>query len=185
MGAASIGLYVLMNYVSAGSVIYDAVSALGMMIAFYYGLTGFACAWYYRRSLRQSARNLWVRGILPALGGLMMYGALVFSFYHYWNPKNSYTSWRIPFAPHWHIGGIDMIDILAIALGIILMTLYRGLRPAFFRGEVLNRSTPTLVPEDLGAPVGLFGVDEEAPLEGHPLPVDPATAAPPATEVPR
>jgi len=44
MGAASIVLYVIMNYISAGSVIADAVSALGVMIAFYYGLTGFSCA---------------------------------------------------------------------------------------------------------------------------------------------
>ncbi len=68
MGAASIVLYVVMNYISAGTVISDAVSALGVMIAFYYGLTGFSCAWYYRATLTESARNLWLRGILPVLG---------------------------------------------------------------------------------------------------------------------
>ena len=62
MGAASIVLYVIMNYISAGTVISDAVSALGVMIAFYYGLTGFSCAWYYRATLTESARNLWMRG---------------------------------------------------------------------------------------------------------------------------
>ena len=36
-------------------------------------------------------------------------------------------------------------------------------RPAFFRGEVLNRDTPTLVPEDLGAEVGMFRIDESPP----------------------
>jgi amino acid transporter len=41
MGSVSIVLYVIMNYISAGTVIADAVSALGVMIAFYYGLTGF------------------------------------------------------------------------------------------------------------------------------------------------
>ena len=51
MGVASIVLYVIMNYISAGTVIADAVSALGVMIAFYYGLTGFSCAWYYRTTL--------------------------------------------------------------------------------------------------------------------------------------
>ena len=34
-----------------------------------------------------------------------------------------------------------------------------ALRPAFFRGEVLNRDTPTRVPEDIGVPVGLFGIE--------------------------
>ena len=40
------------------------------MIAFYYGITGFACVWFYRKSLTESARSLWLRGILPLLGGL-------------------------------------------------------------------------------------------------------------------
>ena len=31
--------------------IIDSVSALGVMIAFYYGLTGFSCVWYYRKTL--------------------------------------------------------------------------------------------------------------------------------------
>jgi hypothetical protein len=65
MGGISIVLYVIMNYVSAGTVIADSVSALGVMIAFYYGLTGFSCVWYYRNTLTESARNLWIRGILP------------------------------------------------------------------------------------------------------------------------
>ena len=46
------------------------MTAIGLYIAFYYGLTGFACAWYYRKTLTSSARNLWIQGILPVLGGL-------------------------------------------------------------------------------------------------------------------
>ena len=57
----------------SGNVIADAVTAIGLYIAFYYGLTGFACAWYYRKTLTSSARNLWMQGILPVLGGLIMY----------------------------------------------------------------------------------------------------------------
>ena len=62
-----------MNYLSSGAqVIADAVIAIGLFIAFYYGLTGFACAWYYRKNLTSSARNLWMQGILPVAGGLML-----------------------------------------------------------------------------------------------------------------
>jgi amino acid transporter len=161
MGGLSIILYVIMNHVSAGTIIADSVSALGVMIAFYYGLTGFACAWYYRNNLTDSARNLWMRGILPVMGGLMLYGAMVFSFYHYWNPANSYTSWTIPFQPRWHIGGVFLIDLVALLLGVVLMLVYSAIRPQYFRGEVLNKSTPTLVPESIGTPVGLFGVDPD------------------------
>ena len=31
--------------------------SLGLMIAFYYGLTGFACVVYYRRELFKSVKN--------------------------------------------------------------------------------------------------------------------------------
>jgi amino acid transporter len=165
MGSASIVLYVIMNYISAGSVIADAVSALGVMIAFYYGLTGFSCAWYYRDSLSDSARHLWMRGILPVLGGLMLWGALGYNLYYYWKPVNSYTTWQMTFWPHWDIGGVFLIDIFALILGIVLMYAFAAVRPAFFRGEVLNRDTPTMVPEDIGTEVGLFGIE---PFNGEP-----------------
>jgi amino acid transporter len=163
MGLLSIALYVAMNYISAGSVIADAVSGLGIMIAFYYGLTGLACAWYYRHTLRENQRNLWMRGILPVLGGAMLWAAMGYNFYFYWKPINSYTTWTLPFWPHWTMGGVFVIDLIAIVLGVVLMLIYSSIRPAFFRGEVLNRTTETLVPEDLGTPVGMFGVETETP----------------------
>jgi amino acid transporter len=159
MGGISIVLYVVMNYISSGSVIKDSVSALGVMIAFYYGLTGFTCAWYYRKTLTSSGRNLWVRGIMPITGGVILWAAMIWSFYHYWNAVNSYTTWTLPFSPHWQIGGVFLIDLGAVILGVVLMFVYAAIRPPFFRGEVLNKSTPTLVPEDVGTPVGLFGID--------------------------
>ena len=55
-----------MNYLSAGQVIKDSVDSLGVMIAFYYGLTGFSCIWYYRKNLTSSLRNFFMQGILPA-----------------------------------------------------------------------------------------------------------------------
>jgi amino acid transporter len=159
MGGVSIVLYVVMNYISKGAVIGDSVSALGTMIAYYYGLTGFACAWYYRATLRESARSLWLRGILPTLGGLILFGCMIYNFWHYWNPVNSYTTWTLPISPHWQIGGVFILDAGVLILGVVLMFTYQAIRPAYFRGEVLNRDTPTRVPEDIGTPVGLFGID--------------------------
>ena len=151
MGSVSIALYVTMNYISAGAVIADAVSALGVMIAFYYGLTGFACVWYYRHTLTDSARHLWLRGILPLAGAVILYGALGYNLWYYWNPVNSYTSWTLPFWPHWHMGGVFVIDVITILIGVVIMVAYSRARPAFFRGEVLNRDTPTMVPESVYA----------------------------------
>jgi amino acid transporter len=164
MGVVSIALYVVMNYLSNGSsVIGDSVTALGVMIAFYYGLTGFACVWYYRKSLTESTRSFWLRGILPLAGGLILWFAMFWFLWYNWvTPSNSYTTWTFP-GTHRVIGGVIILDVLAIVLGVVLMLIYRGVRPAYFRGEVLNKDTPTRVPEDVGVPVGLFGVE---PFDG-------------------
>jgi amino acid transporter len=71
MGLASIIYYVALTVIS-GNVLADSIASLGIMIAFY-GLTGFACAWYYRHDLTRSPRDLLVRGLLPVLGvGLIL-----------------------------------------------------------------------------------------------------------------
>jgi amino acid transporter len=149
MGVVSALLYVLFNYLSGGLVIADAVTAIGLFIAFYYGLTGFACAWYYRATLRGSQRNLWMRGILPALGGLIMYAAGGWSIWADWDfaSNNSYTSWLMPFWPHWYIGGVFVIAFVSALVGLIAGIWVRFAQPAFFRKETLTRATPTLVPE--------------------------------------
>ncbi len=160
MGAISIALYVVMNYLSSGSsVIGDSVTALGVMIAFYYGLTGFACVWFYRKKLTESARSLWLRGILPLAGGLILWFAMFwFLWYNFVTPSNSYTTWTLP-GTHRVVGGVFILDVGAVILGIVLFLICWAVLPAYFRGEVLNADTPTRVPEDVGVPVGLFGID--------------------------
>jgi amino acid transporter len=150
MGGISIILYVPFNYLSGGNMIYDAVTAIGLYIAFYYGLTGFACAWYYRKNLTSSARNLWMQGILPVLGGLIMYFAGGWSLWADWDvaSNNSYTSWLMPFWPHWYIGGVFMIAFVSALVGLIAGIWARFAMPAFFRKQTLTRSTPTLVPDE-------------------------------------
>jgi hypothetical protein len=144
----SIALYVSMNFISAGQVISDSVDALGVMIAFYYGLTGFSCVWYYRKQATESVRNFFVLFLMPLIGGLILYFILGWSFWYYWNPGNSYTEWHI----FGHVyGGTFLLDVGTLAIGVILMILMNTFRPAFFRGETLNRDSPTLVTEDFGA----------------------------------
>ena len=166
MGGLSIIFYVVMNYASKGSVIVDSVTALGVMIAFYYGLTGLSCFWYYRKTLTRNTRDLFMQGILPLVGWAIMWAIGGYSLDQDWGTGSSYTSWRVP-GVHWEIGGAFLLAAGSILIGIVLMLIYRSVAPPFFRGEVLNRSTMTLVPEDVGAPVGLFGIDpdEEEPVE--------------------
>ncbi|HEX6525064.1 MAG TPA: APC family permease [Streptosporangiaceae bacterium] len=150
MGAISIALYVPFNYMSGGNVIADAVTAIGLFIAFYYGLTGFTCAWYYRRTLTSSARNLWMRGILPVLGGLIMYFFGGWALWMDWDvaTQNSFTTWKMPFYPEWRIGGVFMIAFLSALAGVVVFIYCRVTLPAFFRKGTLTRTTPTLAPDE-------------------------------------
>ena len=150
MGGISAILYALFNYASKGQVIGDAVTSCGVFIATYYGLTGFTCAWYYRRNLTSSARNLWMQGILPFLGGAILWFLGGWSLYQDYDVNSaysaSYTSWTVP-GLHWQIGGVFVIVFFSWLAGLALFIYMRVVHPAFFRKETLTRSTPTLVPD--------------------------------------
>jgi len=154
MGGISILLYAGMNYISGGNVIADAVTSCGVFIATYYGLTGFACVWYYRKNLTSSARNLWMQGILPLLGALILYFLGGYSLWEDYDVAtgNSYTTWTVP-GLHWEIGGVFVIVFASALIGVILFVCLRVSMPAFFKRQTLTRSTPTLVPDtDLAPP---------------------------------
>jgi amino acid transporter len=140
MGGVSIVLYVLFNFVAAGNIIADSVTALGWMIAFYYGLTGLTCVWYYRKDLSRSQRDLWFKGILPGLGGVLLWAFLAYDVWLDWDPVQSYTSWTMQFSPHWHIGGVFIIGVASAVVGLVLMMLCAATFRPFFRGEVMSPS---------------------------------------------
>ncbi len=148
MGGISLVLYAAMNYMSGGDVIYDAVTACGVYIAFYYGLTALSCVWYYRKTLTSSARNLWMRGIIPAAGWLILWVLGGFSMWQDWdfNTGNSFTKFTIP-GLHWVVGGVFMIVLLSALIGVIFYVYLRITQPAYFKRQTLTRSTETLVPD--------------------------------------
>ena len=151
MGAISIVLYAGLNYTSNGiGVIGDAVIAIGLYIAFYYGMTGFACAWYYRKNLTSSVRNLFMQGILPVTGALILWFLGGWSVWLDYDvaTANDYTMWTVPFI-HWQIGGAFVIAVAAALVGVVFFLFCRYVRPGapFFRKQTLTRATPTLVPD--------------------------------------
>ena len=90
MGVLSVVFYIGLKVVSE-NIYYDALAALGLMIAFYYGLTGYACAIYYRHQLLRSAKDLLLIGVLPVLGGVVLTWAFVQSVIDLSDPANSYS----------------------------------------------------------------------------------------------
>ena len=159
MGIASIAFYVVLTTLSS-NVQGDTILSIGLMIAFYYGMTGFACPVFYRHTLTRSVKNFFQRGVVPFLGGLILLGAFIQACHNYWlvGPNaDSYTSWKMPFAPHWEIGGVFLIGIGALLLGVVVMLVTWAFMPAFFRGETLPKRTAEemedyVVPEELREP---------------------------------
>jgi len=131
MGGVSIVFYVGLTLVST-NVLGDSISAVGLMIAFYYGMTGFACVWFYRRQIAGGGRDLWMKGVLPFLGGLLLLGAFANAAYLYAQPDYGNTT-------IFGIGGVFVVGIGALFLGGVLMVVYRVVAPPFFRGETLAR----------------------------------------------
>jgi amino acid transporter len=70
MGVLSILWYVGLTLVSE-NILFDSLAALGLMIAFYYGLSGFACAVYYRKEIMREGTASRVAAA-TALGGTVV-----------------------------------------------------------------------------------------------------------------
>ncbi|MDI2034639.1 APC family permease [Paenarthrobacter nitroguajacolicus] len=117
MGAVAVVYYVAMSFLSE-NLLSDSISAISLFIAFYYALTGFSCVWYFRATLRESARNLWFRGILPLLGALSLTAAFFISAVQMWDP--AYGDSQI-----FGIGGAFVSGVLLLALGVVLAIVCR------------------------------------------------------------
>lgn len=142
MGIAASIYYILMTLIS-DNILQDSILSLGLAIAFYYALTGFACVWFFRRELRNSAKDLWLKGILPLVGALMLAYAFVQSLIDMYDVDYGYT---VLFG----IGGTFVIGVASLLVGVVLMFVWSGFRDAkpFFRGESLNETTEVLVPDE-------------------------------------
>jgi amino acid transporter len=128
MGGVSALFYVLLTGASK-NVLADSAASVGLLIAFYYGLTGFACVWFFRRDLLRSPRALLVKGVLPLVGGLTLLGAFVLSIKSYWPAASSYSSFH-------GIGGIFLIGVGSLIVGVVLMVVTARYLPRYFKDGI-------------------------------------------------
>ncbi|MET3468244.1 APC family permease [Microbacterium sp. 1262] len=129
------GFYVVMRIVSE-NVLWDTILALGMMICFYYGLTAFACVWYFRRQWFDSVRNVFFTFLFPLVGGVILAVLFVTTLIDTMDPAYGSGS---------QIGGIGLVFILGVGVilvGVVVMVWQAVKRPAFFRGETLTKDAP-------------------------------------------
>jgi len=125
MGAISIVWYLCLVFAFSSDVLTDSVTATAIGIAFYYGLTGFACIAYYRREIFKNLTNFIVIGVVPGAGAFSMLLLLVGSCFNYAHPDQSKTSFH-------GIGAPLVFALGALAIGVVLMLWVRLALPGFF-----------------------------------------------------
>lgn len=140
-GVATGVFYTVMTLVSE-HVLVDTIYALGLMICFYYALTAFACAWYFRAELTRSVRDLVFKGLFPVVGGILLTAVFGKTLYDMWDPAYGSGSSVLG------VGSVFVIGVGLLLLGVVLMEAMRRRAPAFFRGEVLTKETPAFVVDD-------------------------------------
>ncbi len=158
MGVVSIAFYVLFTLISA-NLLSALIGSVGLMIAFYYGLTGFACTWFYRKTLNSSLRDLMMRGLVPLLGGLLLTVVFIYGLIQYAKP-DWLTDDNDENVTIFGFGAVAVVGIGALVLGLILMVVWWAMAPPFFRGETLPLRSADLLLEPATAAVPTFGLPD-------------------------
>jgi amino acid transporter len=140
-GLSTVWTVALLAFNPSQNVLGDTISALGFAVCFYYGFTGLACAFYYRRDLFKSARNFFLAGLIPLAGGVMMGYIAVKAYSYYSTAGNNYSK---------PLAGIQtpiVVGIGGLILGVILMFASWPFFTEYFR----RRGGETADPEILAA----------------------------------
>jgi amino acid transporter len=162
MGVVSAVFYVLFTVISK-DLLTALIGSVGLMIAFYYGLTGFACVWFYRNTLTSSPRDLLMRGIVPLLGGVILLVIFMYGLIQYAKP-----SWLTDAQGNnvtiFGYGAVAVVGIGALVLGVILMVVWRVTAPGFFKGIPLPRRSHDLLLEPVTASTPHFGLPDSGDM---------------------
>lgn len=161
MGGVSIFFYVMFTLISS-SLLLALIGSVGLMIAFYYGMTGYACVWYYRKTLTTSARDFMMRGVVPLLGAVMLTVVFAYGLISYAKPDylvdddgNDVTILGF--------GAVAVVGIGALVLGVIMMFVWWAMSPSFFKGETLPRRSDLLLEPAVGS-VAHFGLPDSGQM---------------------
>jgi hypothetical protein len=135
------------------NLVFDAFTALGLMICFYYGLTGFACTVYYRRHVFKSAKNFLFIGVLPMLGGISLTYVFVKSLIDLRATDSGFAG------PWLGVGAPFVIAMITFLLGAVLLAIsipkyreYFSRKPSIVDPKVFDHPVPP-TESTTGAPV--------------------------------
>jgi amino acid transporter len=128
MGAVSL-VWTLVIINISQNVLSDSITGIGFQIAFYYGLTGFACVVFYRKELFKSLKNFLMVGVVPFLGGAMLTFIFVKAFLDY-----KTTSTDVNYSGGFlGVGTPVAIGVGLLLVGIIPLVISNFIYPKFFK----------------------------------------------------
>jgi amino acid transporter len=137
MGLVSILFYLIFTAISP-NLLLALIGSIGLMIAFYYGMTGFACVWFYRKTLFQSARTIVFQGVFPLIGGIMLLAVFIYGAVQFYAPD-----WLVDAnnknVTIFGIGAEFVVGIGGLLIGAVIMGVWWIFKPDFFRGQTLSR----------------------------------------------
>ena len=147
-GVLSIVWYVGLTLASQ-NVLADSIAALGLTIAFYYGINGFAVPLFYRHHVLKSLKNIVFLGLFPLIGGVALLWVFIASLDYLWYPANSESgnSW-------FGVGPPFILGLGFILSGVVVMVLAAAFvkrsRPFFARKtETVDAMVPYDDPPDV------------------------------------
>ena len=153
LGGIAAGWYLLVSSISENAMV-DTLSSLGILVAFYYSLTGIACVVYYRKHVTASVKGFLMVGVGPLLGSVGLAFMLVVGIRSVSDPADaaSGSAW-LGLAPPLTIAA------LIFALGLIVLLVRKLRAPGFFR-SARERANHAQSPFPLGhdAPIQAGGV---------------------------
>ncbi|MHC3390937.1 APC family permease [Streptomyces lavendulocolor] len=126
VAGVAIAWYLVVNRISANA-LFDSLTALSLLIAFYYALTGVACAVYYRHHLTRSVRGFLFIGAGPVVGALLLTWLLAEAVIDMADPGNSYSgvSW-------FGLGPPLVIGLGIVVTGVAVMLVRRRSSAAYW-----------------------------------------------------
>lgn len=163
LAVIAVAWYVTLSLLSENAML-DSLSSLGILVAFYYALTGFSCVIYYRKHVTASLKGFLMVGAGPIIGSLGLILMLVIAVRSLWDPANSAsgTAW-LGLAPP------ISIAVLMLVLGIIALIVRRIVAPTFFTSsppQVANvLDSPFMLDAEKDVPEGGIVLDCNDPLE--------------------
>jgi amino acid transporter len=126
-GVSLVWTLVIINV--SNNVLSDSITGLGFLIAFYYGLTGYACVIFYRHEIFKSLKNFLLVGVAPLLGALMLTGIFIKAFHDY-----NTTSTEVNYTGGvFGIGTPVAIGVGLLLIGVVLMLISQVAYPRFFK----------------------------------------------------